>query len=220
MLKHLPNALSLLRLVLAPVIAWAVWQAGALSAVFCMCPAAEAGAATGEGQAWAIGAALLFVLAGLTDLFDGIAARALNAHSKFGRMLDPIADKALVGLPLIALSLIAYEENWNIRAVVLASTVVIVVRDVVMTLVRLSAPDGEGVRVSQLAKWKTSLELVVVAVPIVLIAAPGIAEALGVDGEWPTWPVVPLVWSALLAVAAALSAYTGVRYLTSKRKPV
>ena len=69
MLKQLPNTLTLLRLVLAPVIAWAVWQAYAM--------------AESEGQAWAVWAALLFVIAALTDLFDGMVARALDAHSKF-----------------------------------------------------------------------------------------------------------------------------------------
>ena len=79
MLKHLPNALTVARLILAPVVAWAVWQAYA------------APAETAEAQRWALAGAVLFILAALSDLLDGMAARALKAHSKFGRLVDPIA---------------------------------------------------------------------------------------------------------------------------------
>jgi phosphatidylglycerophosphate synthase len=73
MLKHLPNALTLTRLVLAPVIAWAVWSTQ-----------------LGEDKGWAVVAAVLFVIAALTDLFDGMAARAFHAESRFGRIIDTI----------------------------------------------------------------------------------------------------------------------------------
>ena len=76
MLKHLPNALTLLRLVLAPVIAWLMWTALDLPS--------RGHVATDELfreiAGYHAAAALLFVVAALTDLFDGIAARAFNAH--------------------------------------------------------------------------------------------------------------------------------------------
>ena len=196
MLKQLPNTLTLLRLVLAPVIAWAVLQAYAM---------AEA-----EAQTWAVWAAILFVIAALTDLFDGMVARALDAHTKFGRLIDPIADKALVGLPLIAISIVAERVQWPLWWAIGLSTAVIVTRDVTMTWLRMTAKDGEGVRVSQLAKWKTAIELVAVAIPLVLMAAPSFASGFIVSDA------MRIAWIGFLAIAALLSAYTAFQYLTAK----
>jgi CDP-diacylglycerol--glycerol-3-phosphate 3-phosphatidyltransferase len=202
LLKQIPNALTLLRLVLAPVIAWAVWQAYAAPA---------------EGaQTWGLWAAILFVVAALTDLFDGMAARAFDAHSKFGRLIDPIADKALVGLPLIAISIIAARAQWPLWQAIALSTAVIVLRDVTMTWVRFAAKDGEGVRVSQLAKWKTATELVAVAVAILLMAAPALARLLGLGDGFVVSDAMMLGWIGFLALAALLSAYTAFQYLTAK----
>jgi cardiolipin synthase len=206
MLKHLPNALTLLRLVLAPVVAWLVWLAYAL-------PAAQAEDVQAAGaQTWALWAAGLFVLAALTDLIDGYLARALKADSKLGRMLDPIADKALVGLPLIALSVVAFQIGQPLWILIAAPTVVIVLRDVIVTLVRLTSPDGEGVRVSQLAKWKTAVELVAVGLPILMIASPSLARVSGVGQGFSTGPVMMFVWVGLLIIAATLSAVTAMQY--------
>lgn len=198
MLKHLPNALTLLRLVLAPVIAWAVWSSQ-----------------LGDDKGWTIAAAILFVIAALTDLFDGMAARAFNAESKFGRIIDPIADKALVGLPLIALSLLLYSKAWEFWPLVAAPTAVIVVRDVLMTWLRLTAPDGEGARVSQLAKWKTAIELIVVGGMVLFPLLPPIKTG-NIDGDLAANGLMWLVWNSALVVAAGLSAFTGWRYFASK----
>ncbi len=202
MLKQLPNALTLLRLILAPVIAWVVWQANAAP-----------GASNQELAMWA---AALFIVAALTDLFDGMAARAFDAHSKFGRLIDPIADKALVGLPLIAISIVAAREAWPLWWVIALSTAVIVLRDITMTLIRFTAKDGEGVRVSQLAKWKTAIELVAVAIGILLMAAPAIIRTAGLGDGFVVSDAITLGWIGVLAIAALLSAYTAFQYLTAK----
>jgi cardiolipin synthase (CMP-forming) len=189
-LKHLPNALTLIRLALAPVVAWAIWQAAS-------------GVADSHG--WAITAAASFIIAALTDLFDGMAARAFNAESKFGRIIDPIADKALVGLPLIALSLTALQRAEPFAWIIASASAVIILRDFSITWMRFTAKDGEGVRVSQLAKWKTALELIAVGYPVLLGVFGPLAGPLAMAGV------------ALLALAAALSAWTGLQYLTAKR---
>ena len=88
MLKHLPNALTLLPDPHAVHCAWAVWLTWDG-------PSRYSGAAS-------IFAAGLFVLAALTDLFDGNGGQAFNARSKFGRLIDPIAKQAAGGLPLVA----------------------------------------------------------------------------------------------------------------------
>jgi cardiolipin synthase (CMP-forming) len=205
MLKHLPNALTLIRLVLAPVIALAIWQAYAVASD------------NGVGQeTWALTAAGLFLLAALTDLVDGMAARALNAESKFGRLIDPIADKALVGLPLIAISIVAWQIGQPLWWLVATATAVIVLRDIVMTLARLMSKDGEGARVSKLAKWKTALELVAVGLPILIVATPSLIRVAGLGEDFTAGPeigqVVMFLWFVLLVAAAFLSVATAVQY--------
>jgi len=157
MLRHLPNALTVSRLALSPVAAWLLFSASPLLL------AALSGTSPETAMSGTpIIAATLFCLAALSDLVDGLAARALNAGSRFGRLLDPIADKALVGLPLLAASLGLGMEGWAFWPVLAAASAAIIGRDLLITWLRLSAPDGEGVPVSALAKWKTALELLAV----------------------------------------------------------
>jgi CDP-diacylglycerol--glycerol-3-phosphate 3-phosphatidyltransferase len=216
MLKHLPNALTLLRLVLAPVVAWAVWQAYAIPAEAAASNPQNFDAELSGAQGWALLAAGLFVFAALTDLFDGMVARALGIDSKFGRMIDPIADKALVGLPLVAISLVAWKAQWPLWWAIGASTAVIVLRDVLITLLRFTATDGEGARVSQLAKLKTAIELIAVGVPILFAAAPALVRLLGLGEGFAVSDGMTLGWIGLLALAALLSAITALQYLAAK----
>ena len=201
MLKQLPNALTILRLLLAPVIAWLIWLAFAL-------PAQTEGALD-----WGLLAAGLFVFAGITDLLDGALARILDADSKLGRILDPIADKALVGLPLIAISVVASQIGQTLWLLVAVPTGVIVLRDVLMTLWRITSPDGEGVRVSRLAKWKTALEIVAVGLPILMIATPALVRVTGVARGFSASPAMMFMWIALLFLAATLSVITAIQYV-------
>lgn len=217
MLKHIPNALTLIRLVLAPVIAWFFWSALAMPE--------NAGAIDDSVLFHNIAnaltlAAALFVIAALTDFFDGMAARAFNAHSKFGRMIDPIADKALVGLPLIVIAVGIWQSGNPSAPVIALATAVIVIRDVTMTAIRLISPDGEGARVSSLAKWKTALELVVVG-SLLVVGAIGAQ----IQAQDPTTPFQPayaqpfeFAWTTLLVVTAVLSAYTAWQYLAPAKK--
>jgi CDP-diacylglycerol--glycerol-3-phosphate 3-phosphatidyltransferase len=219
MLKHLPNALTLARLILAPVIGFAVWQAYAMPQDAALTAPQTFATQLVGAQGWSLAAAILFVIAALTDLFDGMAARALKAESKFGRLIDPIADKALVGLPLIAISIAAIRGNWALWPAIAAATVIIVGRDITVTTLRMTAKDGEGARVSQLAKWKTAVELVAVATPILISASPSIVKMLGLGDTFAVSSEVTYAWIALLALAAALSLVTALQYLTAKPKP-
>jgi CDP-diacylglycerol--glycerol-3-phosphate 3-phosphatidyltransferase len=200
MLRQIPNALTGIRLALSPIAAWAFHQA-----LTSGLPTGALGAGP-LGLSWTILGAGLFAFAALTDLFDGMAARALNAHSKFGRLIDPIADKALVGLPLIASShALLLREGQNLLSLcVAACTLIIVTRDIAMTLARLTARDGEGARVSRLAKIKTALELVAIGAPVAL------AGMLPPDETSPAWVLLP--WLTLLPIAAALSLWTALAY--------
>lgn len=225
-MKHLPNALTLLRLVLAPVVAWFFWMGavapGDAPQAMSANDAEAALAFTQYLKAIAFNltlAAVLFVVAALTDLFDGMAARAFNAHSKFGRLIDPIADKAIVGLPLIIIAIAMWRSGYPLWPVVAISAAVIVVRDVSMTLIRLTSPDGEGARVSSLAKIKTALELIVVG-SLLGVTALGAHLQVQYSIDNPGYVLIPFyaqafewVWVITLAITAALSAWTAFQYL-------
>jgi CDP-diacylglycerol--glycerol-3-phosphate 3-phosphatidyltransferase len=186
-MRQLPNAITLVRCGLA---LWlGVWLWGVLGgAPLTLERPGEAGALFG-----------LFVLAAGSDFLDGWLARRLDAHTAFGRLLDPVADKLLVGLPLAVMSM-----KWGAALpwLVLA-TGVIVVRDVGVTWLRLSPRGGVRLAVTGLAKWKTALELVGVGLPLAVMAVPGLAGAASL---W-VW-----VWGVVLGVSAGLSAWTGWAY--------
>ncbi|NQY38510.1 MAG: CDP-diacylglycerol--glycerol-3-phosphate 3-phosphatidyltransferase [Henriciella sp.] len=169
-LKWLPNTLTIARCLLAGGVAWLILKlpAGSFLPV------------------------LAFILVALTDFVDGWAARRFDAVSKFGAFLDPVADKLLVGLALVALTLLAGGQ-W----ILLIPTAVIILRDTIATILRLF-PNIE-MPVSQLAKWKTALEMVGIAA--LLLAAPFSSALIMHAGT-------VLVW-----VAAALSVYTLGLYL-------
>lgn len=216
MLKHLPNALTLTRLLLAPVVAWLFWTALDLPSrggMIALEPLMQ------DIANYLTASAVLFVIAALTDFFDGIAARAFNAHSKFGRIIDPIADKALVGLPLIVIALAIWQGGHPAWPLIAFATAVIVVRDTGMTVVRLSAPDGEGAPVSSLAKLKTALELIVVGSVLVVTAIGAQIQANNTAEPFlmPYAGEMTLAWTGLLVITAALSAWTGWQYLRPKR---
>jgi CDP-diacylglycerol--glycerol-3-phosphate 3-phosphatidyltransferase len=218
-MKHLPNALTLLRLVLAPVIAWLMWSAFTPAETTSMFPDLQARIL--EIANTMTLAAILFVVAALTDLFDGMIARAFDAHSKFGRIIDPIADKALVGLPLLVIGIVTWSNpSFDMELIIAAAIAVIILRDIVMTIVRLRAPDGEGVRVSSLAKWKTALELAVVGAYLIALPVMFHLVASGQAEQWERFfPMLGYGWIALLVLAAALSAWTGFQYLRPAKTP-
>jgi CDP-diacylglycerol--glycerol-3-phosphate 3-phosphatidyltransferase len=218
LLKHIPNALTLTRLILAPVIAWSYFAGYATGIT---------GIGNSDFEVMAHGiatyftaASVLFVIAAITDLFDGMAARAFNAHSKLGRIIDPIADKALVGLPLLVIAYIVSTAGHPAAPIIVCATAVIVIRDVTMTVIRLTSSDGEGARVSSLAKWKTALELLLVGSLLVLSAIN--AQMLAYNPAIHVAPVYmqtfEIVWAIALVITAALSAYTGWQYLRPAKK--
>lgn len=170
----IPNILSVLRLIAAllfPLI-YVVWSGTTAHAI----------------------ALAVFVGASATDWVDGYIARAFNQTSRFGAMVDPIADKAMV---LVAL--LAVVAQLGFSPVLAVSAGVIVFREVFVSGLRefLGAQAGQ-LKVTKLAKWKTTVQMVALAV---LLAQGLVAGAL-----------VATLGSVLLAVAALLTLITGADY--------
>ncbi|MFT3811288.1 MAG: CDP-diacylglycerol--glycerol-3-phosphate 3-phosphatidyltransferase [Micropepsaceae bacterium] len=173
-----PTVLTLLRIVLIPVMV-ALFYVGT------------------DTARWA--ALAVFIVAALTDWFDGWLARRTNTGSRLGEMLDPIADKLIVAAALVMMVKDATIHDYTVIA-----AIVIVSREILLSGLReyLAAAQVK-VRVSRIAKLKTAIQMVAICV---LIAAPPLV---------PFWPDIDLAGAVGLWVAAALTVYTGWGYLVA-----
>lgn len=183
LLRHIPNLITVLRGAGGVVGAWLLLQ--------------SAGAALEETAVfYAALSGLIFIVAALTDWLDGWLARRLGAQSALGALLDPIADKVLTGAYLVAYTFIA---GGNPALAV--PVAIILLRDIVVTGLRLAVPpraDG-AYAVTNDAKAKTALTMIIVALPFVLVAA-GLTDVtrwfyIWVGGVWLCAALT--IWSAL-----------------------
>ena len=139
----------------------------------------------------------IYIIACLTDWLDGYLARVWNQQSTLGRMLDPIADKLLVGTTLL---LLVHDNTIDAGAIYAA--IIILCREILVSGLReFLAELNKTVHVSQLAKWKTTLQMIALGV---LLAGPA-GDKL-IQG-------VTTCGTALLWIAALLTLYTGYDYL-------
>ncbi len=149
----------------------------------------------GDTGRWA--AFALFTAACITDYLDGYLARVWHQQSALGRMLDPIADKLLVGTTLLMLV-----HKDVIQGPFLWAAVIILCREILVSGLReFLAELNVKIHVTQLAKWKTTLQMVALAV---LLAGPSGEKLL---------PGVTALGLLLLWLAALLTLWTGYDYL-------
>lgn len=182
----MPNLLTYARLVAVPVLA-------AVMFFF-----------QGETGRWA--AAIIFALAAITDFLDGYLARAWSQQSPLGRMLDPIADKLIVGAALLFLVADQTISGWSIWA-----ALTILSREILVSGLReFLAELNVTVAVSWLAKWKTTVQMLAL---FVLLAGDSANELCGGCGA-------SYFGLALLWVAAVLTLYTGFDYFRAGLKYV
>jgi cardiolipin synthase (CMP-forming) len=144
---------------------------------------------------WA--ALAVYLAACITDWFDGYLARIWQQQSALGRMLDPIADKLLVGATLLILT-----HDNTINGVHIWAAVIILCREILVSGLReFLAELNVKIHVTQLAKWKTTLQMIALAV---LLAGPAADIVM---------PHVTTIGLFLLWVAALLTLMTGYDYL-------
>jgi cardiolipin synthase len=186
----LPNALTILRILLVPVfvVAFVI-----------------------PGDAARLVAFAVFALAGISDWLDGFAARKLKAGSDFGRMLDPIADKVLVAVALMMLvaegTFTRYNANTGMLSLLrLFPALIILGREILVSGLReFLAGTRVSVPVTAVAKFKTAVQMIAIGAmiltPLADVFAPGIPAL--------TYAAMAYI---LLWVAAALTVYTGVIY--------
>lgn len=185
--SHLPNLLTLSRIAAIPLI---------VALMLTRWPAAD------------LVACVVFTAAAVTDWLDGHLARRRRQTSELGRMLDPIADKLLVGAVLMLLAGLG-----RLSDIGLIAAVVIMLREILVSGLReFLAGLAQGLPVSRLAKWKTGVQMTALGM---LVAGDAAARLLGI-GVLP----VGLLGETLLTLAAALTLITGWDYLTASLRHV
>lgn len=170
---NLPNALTVLRILLVPVFGWLLL------------------AEDGSLRWWAL---VVFLVAIGTDWVDGHLARKHGLITAFGKLMDPIADKALIGTALVGLSLLGLLPWWV--------TVVILVRELGITLMRFVVLRRGVIPASKGGKLKTTLQ----AVGIALLVAP-LWGWVGTLGLW------------VMYAALVVTVLTGVDYVRQALGP-
>lgn len=171
----------------------------------------------------------VFILASVTDWVDGYLARKLGQESRFGAAMDPIADKALVLMALLVITAYSGLAVW-----IVLPAGIIIFREIFVSGLRETLGDkARTLKVTNLAKWKTTVQMVALA----LLFAKGVFEhyvgmqSWGMDealfraviaGDMPDelglgWKLAGMTWSGnagvvLLWLAALLTAITGWDY--------
>lgn len=140
---NLPNKLTLLRLILAVPFIYFLQESD-----------------TG-GLAYRMFALVIFIIASLTDFFDGYLARKHNQITDFGKIMDPLADKILVISALVIFVYLKYIPCWM--------SIVVIAREFFISGIRiLAAAKGEVIPAGKLGKYKTSSQMVVIIIMMLL----------------------------------------------------
>jgi CDP-diacylglycerol--glycerol-3-phosphate 3-phosphatidyltransferase len=175
-LVNLANALTVVRLILVPVVV-AFLLAG--------------------GTGWRVAAFFAFGIASLTDLLDGRIARSRGLITDFGKIADPIADKALTGGALVTLSALGWLAWWV--------TVVILAREIAVTGLRFWVIRRDVIAASRGGKLKTMLQVVAISLYIL----PGL----------PDWVRMVVMAAAVVATLATGGDYA-MRAVKLRRSPL
>jgi len=177
--KSLPMQITLSRIVLVPVIVALMWN---------------------NHLAGNVAAAILFIVASISDYYDGYFARKFNAVSTMGKFMDPIADKILVTSILVMLVPTDRIEPLMV--------IIILARDNFIGGLRsVAAADQIIIDAKAAGKWKTALQMV--AIPAVIIDQRFLGIPFEKIGYWVLW------FSVILSVTSGIQYYLG--YLKARR---
>lgn len=182
-IDSIPNWMTMLRIAVTPVIAIMIWIDDVSYGYFV--------------------AFILFTIASITDYLDGMLARQMKIESGFGEMLDPIADKMLIGAVLLALASVQ-TSGW----VFLVPALLILSREFMISGLReYLAKISFTVPVTRLAKWKTTVQILALGTLIGAPAFPSLIYAHDIG--------LMLLW-----VAALLTLQTGMGYIVAGLRQV
>ena len=139
---NLPNVLTIFRVILTPIFIYLLFSSSMYSNLYAL---------------------IIFILASVTDAFDGYYARKYNIETEFGNFLDPLADKILVSSAFISFYLLDLIKLWMV--------VVILSRDFFITCLRIvMKKNGQSLKTSRIAKSKTAVQLILIIFILIFLA--------------------------------------------------
>lgn len=165
--RYAPNLLTMLRIALVPLFWWLLFDGSQFLSL------------------------VVFWIAATTDFFDGWLARKRGLVSAFGKIADPIADKALTGAAWISLAILG--------AIAWPATIIILIREIGITVLRLIIVESTVVPASRGGKWKTTLQIVVISAYLLF--------------PLPAPPPIVMLQTVLLWVTVIVTVATGIGYL-------
>jgi CDP-diacylglycerol--glycerol-3-phosphate 3-phosphatidyltransferase len=182
---NIPNALTVLRILGVPLFGWLLLSQGGQDV---------------ELRIWAF---VAFVLLMITDRIDGDIARAKGLVTNFGKLADPIADKALTGMAFVGLSIIGVLWWWV--------TIVLLVREWGITAMRFVVKKYGVMPASQGGRIKTTLQSVAIGGYLLPLSV----WAKAYDGSWKGTAAEVLLWGIhiTMGVAVAFTLVTAVQYV-------
>jgi CDP-diacylglycerol--glycerol-3-phosphate 3-phosphatidyltransferase len=180
---NLPNVLTTVRIVLVPFFGAALLVDD------------------GTSITWRLIAWVIFVVAMVTDKIDGDIARSRGLVTDFGKLADPIADKAMTGMAFVGLSVI-FESPWW-----WAVTIVVLVREWTVTLLRLSILKRVVIAADRLGKLKTTFQVIGLGGLVLPLRDPDLPAWMDTPGE-----VLYYLAVAFLAVAVVLTLVSGAQF--------
>ena len=199
---NLPNKLSLIRIILIPV------------TMLFMLPISIYGFEPAGWNAFIAEhgmmiAGIVFIIASLTDFFDGQIARRCNMITNLGKFLDSLADKMLVIAVLIAFVGIGRISSWLLM--------IIVLREFMVTGIRLMASkEGVVMAAKMIGKVKTTTQMIAI---IYLLFEPCILKACGMPYAYPLQVnTVTVIGDVLFYISVIMTVISGLDYLLKNRK--
>jgi CDP-diacylglycerol--glycerol-3-phosphate 3-phosphatidyltransferase len=174
---NVANGLTLVRLMAVPVLVWLLVQDSELSRNI---------------------AAVVFLVASVTDFLDGAIARRYGLVTNFGKIADPIADKCLTGVALIGLSVLMLLPWWI--------TIVIIVREILVTVIRFWVIEHGVMAASRGGKAKTLAQTI--AITMYLVSLP---QGSSIDDLW------SIAQRFAMGIALILTVVTALQYIKQAR---
>jgi len=181
----LPNQLTILRIILTPVFFYLFIQADPICKIV---------------------ASLIFLVASLTDWYDGYIARRYDMTTRFGQFMDPLADKLLVSTALILFAYLGFVYWWMV--------ILVVIRDFTVTFLRIFAVSvDQPIVTSSFAKWKTGIQMTFIFVLLLYLNLPFLPDIHlnVVSNPWLQWTTLTML------VVVFLTVMSGVHYLLKNR---
>ena len=186
----LPNILTIFRILLTPV--------------FILCLFAE----FHNAQFWAL---FIFIVASITDAYDGYYARKNDMVTETGRFLDPLADKILVSSAFISFAVMGLIDFWMVT--------LIIFRDLFVTGLRvIMSRKGFNMMTSQIAKSKTSVQISIIIFTLTIVSLKGINWSIVTD--YLTFVKEYELVYYLTMVTVLFTLYTGFTYIQENRKAI